>query len=285
MSIITVSSISGSPGVTTATVAAALAWSKPVLLVEADLSTTSRLLPGALRGQVPHTTGLTELAVADYHRRLDEASVWDQAIELTENLSLVPGFKSVRAGMSADAHFWRALVDALRVVEARGIDVLIDAGRLMLDDPRAELLREADSVTVFTGNTLPAIASVHAFLQQGDLVTGREEGWLRTELEQIGHVDRIDLAVAEMPHAGNTYPAREAAKTLGVRLLASLPWNTKGAGAYTFGVPNALAKRNPYVRAIQSLARDWPVRIARRNADELGDESEEIDMIPVEVER
>lgn len=285
MPIIAVSSIAGSPGVSTATVAAALAWANPVLVVEADLSTTSRLLPGALRGQVPHTTGLTELAVADYHRRLDEASVWDQAIELTENVSLVPGFKSVRAGMSTDTHFWRALVDALRVVEARGIDVLIDVGRLMLDDPRAELLREADSVTVFTGNTLPAIASVHAFLQQGDIVTGREEGWLRAELEQIGHIDRIDLVVTEMPHTGNTYPAREAAKTLGVGLLASLPWNTKGAGAYTFGVPTTPSKRNSYVRAIQSLARDLPARIARRNADELGVESNENGLIPAGVER
>lgn len=285
MPIIAVSSVAGSPGVTTATVATALAWPKPVLVVEADLSTTSRLLPGALRGQVPHTTGLTELAVADYHRRLDEASVWDQAIELTENVSLVPGFKSVRAGTSADNHFWRALVDALRVVEARGLDVLIDVGRLMLDDPRTELLREADSVTVVTGNTLPAIASVHAFLQQGDVVTGREEGWLRAELEQIGHVDRIDLVVTDMPHTGNTYPAREAAKTLGVRLLASLPWNTKGAGAYTFGVPNVPMKRNPYVRAAQSLARDLPDRISRRNADELGDEPDAIDAIDAEVER
>lgn len=274
MSLILLSSVSGAPGVSTAAVGMSLMWPRPVLLVEADLSTTSRLLPGALRAQVPHDTGLTELLVANSHRSLDEAALWDQAIEIAENVSVLPGFKSISTGMNAGERFWRSLIDTLRIVEARGIDIFIDAGRLMVDDPRVVFIREAESVALFSANTLPAIASVHATLQPGDIVEGRDAGWLRTELEQIGHFDRLDLIMTNVNAPGNTYPARPAAKSLGVELLGSLPWNPRGAAQFTFDIPTTLPKRNAYVRALKSLVLSYSERLVGQVEDELSEEIE-----------
>lgn len=273
MSLVLLSSASGAPGVSTAALGMSLMWPRPVLLLEADLSTTSRLLPGALRAQVPHDTGLTELLVANSHQSLDEAALWDQAIEVADNVSVVPGFKSIATGVTAGERFWRSLIDTLRVVEARGIDVLIDAGRLQVDDPRMVFVREAESVAMFSVNTLPAIASVHATLQLSDLVEGREAGWLRSELEQIGHLDRLGLVVTETDAPGNTYPSRSVARSLGVELLGSLPWNPRGAAQFTFDVPSTLPKRNAYMRAMKSLVLSYSGRLAGQGEEELSEET------------
>lgn len=66
MAIITLTSASGSPGVTTTALGLALVWPRPVVLVEADPTGGSALLAGYWRGQLDHV-GLLDLVLAERH--------------------------------------------------------------------------------------------------------------------------------------------------------------------------------------------------------------------------
>lgn len=263
MAVVLFASAGGAPGVTTAVVGLASEWPRPVLVVEADTASTSQVLPGALRGQVPHVTGLTELTVADYYGRLDEGAVWDQAVQLGENAHVVPGFTSLRAAKSIDPRFWRTLVDALRVVEARGIDVFIDAGRLRVDDERMDMLREAESVTLVVEGTLPGVAALHAHVQRAELASGQQAGWLREAMEQIGHGDWMDLLVVDHPVIGAAYPAAQIAQILGLNLVASLPADARGAAQFTFHADPG-RRRTRYARALQHMRTSFDETLALR---------------------
>lgn len=252
MAIIFLASTSGAPGVTTASVALAMSWAKPVILVEADTSKTSSIIPGALRGQVYHNTGLTEAAVADLHGALTPDKIWEQTVELDKDKVLIPGFKSLAGAAGADARFWRALIDALRPYEATGYDLIIDAGRLQVHDPRIPLLREADSVTLVADATLPSIASILPHWQ----TTGQDRRpipeWLKTELSEIGHAGYVDLVVVDRQTAQMVWPAHEIAKLTGLNLVGTIPWDPKGAAVYALGA-SAVSNRNPYARAIGAI--------------------------------
>ncbi|MGK2852999.1 MAG: hypothetical protein ACSLE3_02645, partial [Microbacteriaceae bacterium] len=67
MALIALASASGSPGVTTTAMGLALAWPRPVLLVEADPTGGSGLLAGYFRGTREYTAGLIELALTAHH--------------------------------------------------------------------------------------------------------------------------------------------------------------------------------------------------------------------------
>ena len=64
MALITLTSASGSPGVTTTAVGLALCWPRPVLLVEADPTGGSAIAAGYLRGGTAPTDSLIDLAFA-----------------------------------------------------------------------------------------------------------------------------------------------------------------------------------------------------------------------------
>ena len=63
MAVVTLSSASGSPGVTTTALGLALLWPRPVLLIEADPTGGSNLLAGYFRGTRQYDAGLIELAL------------------------------------------------------------------------------------------------------------------------------------------------------------------------------------------------------------------------------
>ena len=54
MTLTVLTSASGSPGVSTSALGMSLAWSKPVLLVEADPTGGSAILAGWFHGRPPH---------------------------------------------------------------------------------------------------------------------------------------------------------------------------------------------------------------------------------------
>ena len=73
MALITLTSASGSPGVTTTAVGLALSWPRPVLLVEADPTGGSAIAAGYLRGGAAPSDSLIDLAFAHRDGALLEA--------------------------------------------------------------------------------------------------------------------------------------------------------------------------------------------------------------------
>ena len=72
MAVISLMSFSGAPGVTTSALACLFSWPRPAILLEADTSRPSAVLPGLLEGQVDHSRGLSGLSVAQVAMRRPE---------------------------------------------------------------------------------------------------------------------------------------------------------------------------------------------------------------------
>jgi hypothetical protein len=221
MAVIALTSARGAPGVTTTTLALALVWPRPCLLLEADVAGSSSILAGYLRGSVRHRKGLVDLAVA--HRRGDLVDGLHRA-----SVPLVGSQARLVAGLTGPAQagtmgpVWEPIAAVLRGLGSTGTDVLIDAGRVGAVGGPTALLRHADIALLTTRSTLPAIAATRAraTVMRGDLATdgtGEDALWL--------------LLVGE----GQPYSAREIGDAVGVPVAATIAWDPVGAEVFSLG--------------------------------------------------
>ena len=104
------------------------AWHRPALVVEADMSGSSSVLSGLLRGGTHHSHGLVGLSVAARQHGFTDQGLWDQCVRLGEERYLLPGIASPRRRRRSRRPGARSGV--LADLEAAGLDVLVDAGRL-----------------------------------------------------------------------------------------------------------------------------------------------------------
>ena len=235
MALITLTSASGSPGVTTTVLGLALRWPRPVLVVEADPTGGSGILAGYFRGQVPHDGGLIDLAMA--HGEDDVAAeLPHQLLDIPNSQAqLLPGSRShtQSAGLSG---LWPALLDVLRDLEATGQDVLVDAGRLGLDGCPTSLVFGADATLLLTRSTLPTVIAATS--------------WAGTLREQVdAAVTRTGVVVVGQ---GQPYSGREVASALGLPLVGSLPWDRRSAAVLSRG-HGAFARRALLVAGLSAL--------------------------------
>lgn len=256
MAVIILCSVSGAPGVTTLATALAATSQQRTLIVEADTSTTSRIIPGVLGGSIPHETGMADLMIGDHYGRLTEQALWEHSIGVTDTIALIPGFTTLASAHDAGDRFWDNLTLPLRAVAARGITIIIDAGRITAGDPRTPLLRFADSTTLLIQNTLPAFASAHTLTHPSTPTT--PAGWLREQMAQVGHEEYLDVIVVRHPAStavadlsAHTFPSAEIASGLGLNLAGTLPWDVKGSAPFTFTVPNK-PRPSAYLRAVSA---------------------------------
>jgi hypothetical protein len=150
MAMIALTSTNGSPGVTTSALGLALAWPRPVVLVDAD-PTGSRAIPaGYLRGgELPTTRTVVDLAVS-----LRAGTLVD---DLPKSVFTLPESRvQVLAGplnhlqSQVLGPLWEPLAAALKALEGNGQDVIVDAGRLGLDGAPTPLLTGADLALLVT---------------------------------------------------------------------------------------------------------------------------------------
>lgn len=202
MALIALASVSGSPGVTTTALGLALAWPRPVLLVEADPTGGSGILPGYLRGTREYDGGLLELALTA-ESLPDALAQVARPIENT-SVSYVAGTRShTQAG--ALREIWQPLGEVLRDLESTGQDVIVDAGRLGMVGSPDPLLSEADLTLLLTRTTLPALSAVRSWadaLHRGVL------GWHEAGLVLVGE--------------SQPYTAKEIRSALNLRVVATI---------------------------------------------------------------
>lgn len=226
MAVVALASVTGAPGVTTTAVALALAWSRPCLLVEADVAGGSSIIAGYLRGGVPHDRGLVDLAVAHRNGRLAE-SLHQATIPLGQSPTsrLLPGLTSP-AQISTVQALWEPLAVALQGLETFGVDVIIDAGRLGAAGGPAPLLREADQLLVVTGTQLPGIAALPGRIRL-----------LREDLQTTGtRQDALGLLVVG-DH--RPYSSGELSKLTETPVVATIAWEPAHAASFSTGKPGS----------------------------------------------
>ncbi len=212
MAIICLTSASGSPGVTTTALGLALAWPRPVVLVEADPTGGSGILAGYFKGNTAHTGGLIELAKAQREGQVAE-ELPHQLVELPDSqATFLPGSRSHAQAGSLLA-LWPDLLEALRDLEVTGQDVLVDAGRLGLEGCPRPLLSGADLTLLLTRSTLPALIAATSWAD-----TLREES--------SASPTRVGVVVIG---EGQPYSAREVSDALGLPMIAGLAWDRRSA--------------------------------------------------------
>ncbi|MGW6130782.1 hypothetical protein ACWFNE_12225 [Cellulomonas sp. NPDC055163] len=177
MTLLVLCSASGAPGVTTTALGLGWVWplvhpERRVLVVDADPA-GSGVLPGYLHAGVVAGGGV--LALAAERSRPGPNAFLDEALALDPGASrmVLLGFTST-AQARAVTPVWEALTDAARVLDAAGVDVVVDAGRLGHRYEPAVLLQAADAVAVVLASSLRAVTTTAAALR--DLRASRGPG-------------------------------------------------------------------------------------------------------------
>jgi hypothetical protein len=255
MAVLAFASAKGAPGVTTSVLALAFAWHRPALIVEADMAGSSSVLSGFLRGGTDHSHGLVGLSVAARQHGFTDRGLWEQCLRLGEERYLLPGIADP-AQAAALTTAWGPLAGVLADLEAAGVDVLVDAGRLGTAYAPLPLLRAADAVVLVTGTRLPDVYAL-----------SRRTPSLRTDLAASQDAESLCiLTVGE----GRPYTNREIETSLGVRVASSIAWDPLNAEVYAVGAsPGRRFESSPLARtaattasSLSGLVRDRRARIA-----------------------
>ncbi|MBL1102814.1 MinD/ParA family ATP-binding protein [Streptomyces coffeae] len=204
--LITLGSVKGAPGVTTAALAVAAAWPEQAdghvrpVVVEADVSGGDL----TVRFGCPHTPGLLDLATAA--RKEQPGSL------LAATADLPFGVRAVASPAGG-----RACAEAVRLVAESGQRVLLgegsDQGTVLLDVGRvgecvAGLLGASDAVVLISRGGADALAHTYAHLTEAG-----------PQAEQY-----VLVVVGPCP-----YSPGEITATLGVGRVVFLPWDPKVA--------------------------------------------------------
>jgi len=183
MALIAVAADKGAPGVTTASVALAAVWPRPVLLAECDPAGGDLVyrLPAAEGGRLDPRRGLLSLAVAA-RRGLQPHQVWEHAQKLRGGLDILSGVSGAEQGAGLEL-LWGSVGRVLAAVPQA--DVIADCGRVGVDGPVYDLLAQASAVLLLTRVSL------------GEVIRLRDRvNVLASALQRRGcPADRIDVVV------------------------------------------------------------------------------------------
>lgn len=248
MAAITLTSASGSPGVTTASLGLALAWPRPVLLVEADPTGGSGLLAGYFRGTREYDGGLIELALSanDVCEALAEVA---RPIENT-TVSYVAGTRS-HTQATALTDVWHSFLREVQHLESAGQDIIVDAGRLGLRGSPEPLIAEADLTLLVARTTLPALSAVRSW---ADTLKQNANPWRKPAALIVG--------------SGQPYGIREVANVLGIPIIATLADDPESAAVLHRGAePTKRFNTSPLTRSFSAAAASIQSLVAHRRAE------------------
>ncbi|MEU0155238.1 ParA family protein [Micromonospora fulviviridis] len=252
MAIIALVSAKGSPGVTTAALAAALSWHRRLVLAECDPAGGS-ILAGYLGGALDGPRGLGELAVGELRDGNLESAFWSQLVDLDaprrERL-LLPGVVDPAQAGSVTP-LWQRFADFFTGLE-RGVppyDVLVDCGRLQVAGPPWPVLRAAAVVLLVTRAHLPDLSATRATVKA---------------IERDFAEHRIPPGTLRLLVVGDGHGGSEISKALRLPVIARLPHDPRTAEVLGHG--GTVRANRPLMRAAGAL--EVPVRalLDRRRA-------------------
>jgi hypothetical protein len=253
MAIVVLTSVSGSPGVTSLAVGLALAWPRSVLLADCDPGAHQAVLAGFLTGQSSGGKGLLRIAEAHRDRRPLREVILDQTLPLTDDddqrRKFLPGFsRPGSAGLFA--RVWGDFVEAFDQLDQIGIDVVVDAGRLGpagLPEPLAEA---AGFIGLVVQSSLRSVVSAQVHLPA-----------LLLERDQAADA-RFGLVVVG---EGRPYSAQEMEGVLGLRAVVSIPYDPVAAGHLSDGRTRTRKfAASAFARALHTTATDLSGRLQAR---------------------
>jgi len=252
VAILSLTSCSGSPGVTTLAVGLALSWPRAVLLADCDPGAHQAVLAGYLTGRSASGKGLLRVAEGHRDRRPLREVVVDQCLPLTEGGGerrlFLPGFPKPTSA----AHFgavWDELADTFDRLSEVDVDVIVDLGRIGPQGLPPALLERSALTAVVLGSSLRSVMSARLnlpALTYGQDARGR---------------DRVGLVLVE---EGQPYRSGEISKALGVPVVASVPHDPAAAAHFSDGAAQTRRFESaPLVRSLRSTASTFATTLQR----------------------
>ena len=208
-------SAGGAPGVTTAAIALALGWPRPVIVAECDPS-GGDVLAGLLGGSVPAGRGLMEFAIDAGRGGPAQGNAAGELVPLDDGGTrlLLPGLTDPRQAPGLSSA-WPAVAASLA---AAAHDVIADCGRLDAGAGQPlPVLSAARTVAIVLRPTLRQVWAARARVEMVSQLTGPA---------------RLALLLT----GPGTHTAREIAHTLGVPVAAVLPDDGRAAALLSDGL-------------------------------------------------
>ena len=165
-------------------------------------------------------------------------AVWDELLALDEEGQrlLLLGISDARHAERAQAA-WPVLADALPELEAKGVDVLLDLGRLTSEHAPEVLWRSAHLLVLVTRTSLPAVAAAQGAVAR---------------LKDADLLDRVRCLVID---ERNPYSAVDVAESLDVPLLGFLPLDDRdGARFLTANTGGPPRSKSALLRGCRQIA-------------------------------
>ena len=226
MSAILCLSASGSPGVTTICLGMALTWSRDVLLADCDRDPSQAIQAGYLRGMDTGGRGLAALARLHRENRALAPDLWRHTVPLVDygdvQRRFLPGF-SQPATVRLFESVWPDLADAFTALEEKGIDVIVDAGRVGREGVPLALLAQADAVCFVTRTHLRSLAATRLYLPL-----------IAEQLDSLPRPAALGLVLVD---PDQPYSAGEIAAQFGVPCWAEVARHDRLAAVLSDGAP------------------------------------------------
>lgn len=253
MALITLVSATGAPGVSTTAIGLAMAWPRPVLLVEAA-ATGSALLPGYFRGEVvPKRTVLQAASAQRYGQLLNDLMNHTVQLEKTGRVQCLLGYTDPPSQGRNLAGFWGPLAEAAQDLEGAGMDVIVDAGRAGAVNEPTPLITNAEALIV-------AIRSSTVSVIGGRPLTSK----LMAERESAGNTDTIGLAVVGPKRPYSTANIEGA---LRLPCWLEIAWDPDQASVYSDGTtPTKRFEGSAFARSMVTGAEQITRRISARRS-------------------
>jgi hypothetical protein len=155
MALIAVAADKGAPGVSTASLALAAVWPRPVLLAECDPAGGDLVyrLPSADGGRLDPRRGLLSLAVAA-RRGIGPRQVWEHTQKLHGGLDVLAGVANAEQAGGLQL-LWGKIGQVLAALP--DLDVVADCGRLGMDGPFYDMLGHASSAVLISRPNLEGV--------------------------------------------------------------------------------------------------------------------------------
>jgi hypothetical protein len=246
------STFTGTSGVTTAAFAAGVHWPRPVLVIEADISNVGSAMTGFFRSNLNSSAGMHQVSLAQSRGVLNLEALLDPEFEISipvhalppipsmplpslpaeHRMWVIPGYRDLRTVEGVQA-VWNHLPALFPQLHDRGIDVLIDLGRLGRNDPRLPVVDAADQVVVLATTTMSDLNRLHKRFRLPDL---------QERIRGLGQ-SRYSLLLTDAP-AEAVAPTEFGHAVLPV--LGLLPFDPVGAAVFAHGREDPRPRHNRY---------------------------------------
>lgn len=258
MSTLGIASLATSPGVTTTALALTMAWTRPVMLVEADVSKPSSVVAGLMQGALPPDTGLMGVAQAAGMQAVTEQDLWDFALALPQDDEagmgrwVLPALSEPTAARQMRS-FWPDLLRVLRDLDAHPVDAIVDLGRIEDRHGRHDLITDTDHLALLVRSDLGSVAALHAYLPA-----------LEADRAARGASETISVIVVD--DLAHKLKSSQISRFLGVPVTGRIPHSPQAAAALSGGISVSARTRRPLESAARATVAALAQQIDKRRA-------------------